>query len=261
MGIIMQGFSNDLNAHGAGLNDLNARGVGRGAYAFADSSVEAANALFRKVYQWMAVGLILTAVAAYMVASSQALLRFFYSSSVPLAVVAIAEVGLVLGLSMGINRISAGTAAMFFVLYSVLNGILCSSVLLVYTQESVYTAFLSTAGMFGVMSIYGVYTRRDLSSFGSFLTMGLFGLIIAMVVNLFMGSSRLEFVISALGILIFLGLTAWDTWKIRQMASMLEGGEDGVPARKAAVIGALSLYLDFVNIFLHLLRFMGKQKN
>ena len=241
---MMQGFSQEATS-----------------YAFADSSVEAANALFRKVYQWMAVGLILTALTAYAVASSQTLLGFFYSSSVPLAVVAIAEVGLVLGLSMGINRISAGTAAMFFALYSILNGILCSAVLLVYTQESVYTAFLSTAGMFGVMSVYGIYTRRNLTSFGSFLTMGLFGLIIAMVVNLFMGSSRLEFAISAIGILIFLGLTAFDTWKIRTMAGELEGGEDGVSARKAAVISALSLYLDFINIFLHLLRFMGKQKN
>ncbi|MCR5347972.1 MAG: Bax inhibitor-1/YccA family protein [Fretibacterium sp.] len=229
-------------------------------YAFADSSVEAVNALFRKVYQWMAVGLILTTVAAYAVASSRTLLGFFYGSRAPLAVVAIVEVGLVLWLSMGINRISAGAAAVSFMVYSVLNGILCSSVLLVYTQESVYTAFLSTAGMFGVMSVYGIFTRRNLTSFGSFLTMGLFGLLIAMVVNLFMGSSRMEFMISAFGILIFLGLTAWDTWKIRQVAAQIEGGEDGVPMRKVAVIGALSLYLDFINIFLYLLRFMGKQK-
>ncbi|MCR4817962.1 MAG: Bax inhibitor-1/YccA family protein [Fretibacterium sp.] len=240
---MMQGFSQETSS-----------------YTFADSSVEVVNALFRRVYQWMAVGLILTAVTAYMVASSQAFLRFFYSSSVPLMVVAVAEVGLVLWLSMGINRISAGTAAASFAIYSVLNGILCSSVLLVYTQESVYTTFLSTAGMFGVMSVYGIYTRRNLTSLGSFLTMGLFGLIIAMVVNLFMGSSRMELIISALGIIIFLGLTAWDTWKIRQMGAQLEGGEDGVMMRKVAIIGALSLYLDFINIFLYLLRFMGKQR-
>lgn len=229
-------------------------------YAFADSSVEAVNALFRRVYQWMAAGLILTAVAAYAVASSPTLLRIFYGSGMPLAVVAIVEVGLVLGLSMGINRISAGTAAVLFTLYSVLNGILCSAVLLVYAQESVYVAFLSTAGMFGVMSVYGLYTQRNLTSFGSFLSMGLFGVIIAMLVNMFVGSSTLEFTISVFGVLIFLGLTAWDTWKIRQLASGLEGGEDGATARKAAIIGALSLYLDFINIFLYLLRFLGKQK-
>ena len=250
---MMQGFSQEAAPYAFAGASVQARA--------GSDAIEAANALFRRVYQWMAVGLILTAVAAYAVASSRALMAFFYGSAVPLAVVAIAEVGLVLGLSMGINRISAGTAAFFFALYSVLNGILCSSVLLVYTQESVYTAFLSTAGMFGVMSVYGLYTRRNLSSFGSFLTMGLFGLVIAMVVNLFLGSSRMEFAISALGILIFLGLTAWDTWKIRTMAGELEGGEDGVPMRKAAVIGALELYLDFVNIFLYLLRFIGKHKD
>ena len=235
--------------------------VDRGAsMPFQDASAEAVNALFRKVYQWMAAGLALTAVTAYTVASSSALLRFFYGSPAALLVVAVAEIGLVLWLGMGINKISAGTAGILFSVYSVLNGILCSSVLLIYTRGSVYQAFLSTAGMFALMSIYGLYTQRDLTGFGSFLRMGLFGLIIAMVVNLFVGSSMMEFGISVLGILVFLGLTAWDTWKIRQMAYEMGYDGEGQMTGKAAVIGALSLYLDFINIFLYMLRFFGKQR-
>ena len=227
--------------------------------AYGDYSTEAVNALFGKVYRWMAAGLALTAVAAYVVASSSALMRFFYGSPMAMGVVAIAEIALVLWLSMGINKISAGTAGILFIVYSVLNGVLCSSVLLVYTRGSVYQAFISTAGMFGLMSVYGLYTQRDLTGFGSFLRMGLFGLIIAMVINLFTGSTMLEFGISVFGILIFLGLTAWDTWKIRQLAYSLDGG-DGIITGKVAVLGALSLYLDFINIFLYMLRFMGRQK-
>ncbi len=229
-------------------------------YSVADSRVDLVNALFRRVYQWMAIGLILTAVTAYGVASNGTLMRMFYGSAMPLFVVAIATVGLVFALSSGIRRISAGAASALFVIYSVLNGLLCSGVLLIYAQESVYAAFFSTAGMFAVMSVYGLYTRRDLTSLGSFLYMGLFGLIISALVNLFVRSTMVEFVSSIIGVIVFLGLTAYDTQAIRRMGDEIEDGEDGVTIRKVAVLGALSLYLDFINIFLYLLRLFGKRR-
>ena len=228
-------------------------------YSAGTDSVEAVNALFRKVYQYMAAGLILTALAAYLSASSQFMLQLLYTSQVPMIVIAVAELGLVLWISAGINKISASTARNLFFVYSVLNGILCSSVLLVYTGESVYKAFLSTAGMFGAMSLYGIYTKRDLTSMGGFLTMGLFGLIIAMVINMFVGSSRVELYISIFGIIIFLGLTAYDTAKIKVLAANTDG-EGGEFSGKIAVLGALALYLDFVNIFLYLLRLFGERR-
>lgn len=229
-------------------------------YSVADSRVDLVNALFRRVYQWMAIGLSLTAITAYGVASNGTLMRMFYGSAMPLFVIAIATLGLVFALSAGIRRISAGTASALFVIYSVLNGLLCSGVLLLYARESVYAAFFSTAGMFAVMSIYGLYTRRDLTSLGSFLHMGLIGLIISTLVNLFVRSTRVEFVTSLIGIVVFLGLTAYDTQMIRRMGDEIEDGEDGVTIRKTAVLGALSLYLDFINIFLYLLRLFGKRR-
>ena len=149
---------------------------------------------------------------------------------------------------------------MLFAVYSILNGMTCSVVLLVYTGESVYKAFLSTAGMFGAMSVYGLYTKRDLTSFGSFLRMGLFGLIIATVINLFIKSSMADIYISIFGIIIFLGLTAYDTAKIKTMADEIDGNDENVVGR-VAVIGALELYLDFINIFLYLLRLFGKRRD
>ena len=223
-------------------------------------SLETVNAIFRKVYQYMALGLILTSLTAYFTASSPAMLRMLFSSQASFIVLALIEVGLVIGISAGLNKITATTALMLFALYSILNGITCSVVLLVYTGESVYKAFVSTAGMFGAMSLYGLYTKRDLTAFGSFLRMGLFGLIIAMVINMFVGSSMGEFYISIFGIIIFLGLTAYDTSKIKAMAAEFDGRDDELTG-KVAVIGALALYLDFINIFLYLLRLFGKQRD
>ena len=222
-------------------------------------NLEQVNAIFRKVYMYMAIGLIITAVTAYATASSAQLIKIFYSSQAPMTIIAIVEVGLVLGLGFMLNKLSAMAAFLLFALYSLLNGVLFSSVLLVYTQASVYKAFLSTAGMFGAMSIYGLYTNKDLTSMGSFLRMGLWGIIIAMLVNLFMGSSSLDLVISIFAVFIFMGLTAFDTWKIKQLASDIDTADENLTGR-VAVIGALSLYLDFVNMFLHLLRLFGKEK-
>ncbi|MBR1603613.1 MAG: Bax inhibitor-1/YccA family protein [Synergistaceae bacterium] len=222
-------------------------------------NLEQVNAIFRKVYMYMAIGLIITAVTAYATASSAQLVKIFYSSRVPMAIVAIVEVGLVLALGFMIHKLSVRAAVLLFALYSLLNGVLFSSVLLVYTQASVYKAFISTAGMFGAMSIYGLYTNKDLTSMGSFLRMGLWGIIIAMLVNLFMGSSSLDLVISIFAVFIFMGLTAFDTWKIKQLAADIDTADEDLTGR-VAVIGALSLYLDFVNMFLHLLRLFGKEK-
>lgn len=229
-------------------------------YAPGLDSTEAVNTLFRKVYQFMAMGLIVTALTAYFTASSSAMLNMLFTSRAPILIIAVAEIGLVMFISAGINRISAGTALMLFMIYSVLNGLTCSVVLLVYTSESVYKAFVATAGMFGAMSLYGLYTKRDLTSMGSFLRMGLFGLIIAMIVNIFVASSAAEFYISIFGIIIFLGLTVYDTAKIKYMAAGFYD-TDGEMTGKAAVIGALALYLDFINIFLYLLRLFGRERN
>lgn len=229
-------------------------------YAYGAENVETVNEIFRKVYQYMAIGLILTAVTAYITASSTTMIRMLFTSSAPLIIIALAEVGLVIYLGAALNKLSATTALMLFAAYSILNGITCSVVLLVYTRASVYQAFFSTAGMFGAMSIYGLYTKRDLTSMGSFLRMGIWGLLIAMLINIFIGSSVIELTVSVLGIIIFLGLTAYDTAKIKEMAAASDRNGGDVTG-KIAVIGALSLYLDFINIFLYMLRLFGKHRD
>ena len=229
-------------------------------YSTGADTIEITNTLFRKVYQYMALGLILTSFFAWFSVSNAAMIRFLFASRSTMIILCVAEVGLVLGLSMAINKISAGTALLLFVIYSILNGMTCSVLLLVYTSESVYKAFLSTAGMFGAMSLYGIYTQRDLTSMGSFLRMGLFGLIIAMLINIFVKSSMMEFYISIFGVIIFMGLTAFDTAKIKQLSVSLSGADDEAMG-KIAVIGALELYLDFINLFIYLLRIFGRNKD
>ncbi|MBQ9418891.1 MAG: Bax inhibitor-1/YccA family protein [Synergistaceae bacterium] len=224
------------------------------------SDVEAVNEVFRRVYQYMALGLIVTALTAYLTASSETAIRMLFSSSTPLIIIAVVEIILVVCLSAMLEKLSTAASLAIFVDYSVLNGLLFSSILLVYTRASIYQAFFSTAGMFGAMSLYGLYTKRDLTSMGSFLHMGLWGILIAMVINLFVGSSALEIAVSALGIVVFLGLTAYDTAKIKTMSESYDLS-DGTMIGRVAVIGALELYLDFINLFLHLLRFLGKHKD
>ena len=223
-------------------------------------TTESINAIFRKVYQYMAFGLILTALTAYFTASSMTMIQLLFSSRVPIIILCVAEIGLVIALGAGLNKMSASTARTLFFVYSLLNGLTCSSVLLVYTGESVYKAFISTAGMFGAMSLYGLYTKRDITTWGSFLIMGLWGLIIAMLINIFVGSSRADFVISILGIIIFMGLTAYDTAKIKMTAASYDSRDEEMTG-KIAVIGALQLYLDFINIFLYLLRLFGTRRD
>ncbi len=187
-------------------------------YAARVGSIESVNALFRKVYQYMTLGLVLTSITAWLIASSQSMLRMFESSLAPLIIVAIVEIGFVFYISSTIAKYSASASLLLFVIYSVLNGITCSVFLLFSTDESVYTEFLPTAGMFGVMSVYAMYTKRDITTRGSFLLMGLCGLIIAMVINMLVGSSATVTVISVIGIIIFTVLTAYDTAKIKSLA-------------------------------------------
>jgi FtsH-binding integral membrane protein len=228
--------------------------------SYYDARIEATNVFFRSVYRWMAVGLILTAVTAHGVASSPSMIMRLYTSRSLLIGLVVAELALVLVFTRCIQRIGVTVAIGMFLVYSLLNGVTLSGVLLVYTGESVFSAFLTTAGMFGAMSVYGLYTKKDISSWGSFLFMGLAGLIIASLVNMFVGNGAMDLAISAMGVLIFLGLTAYDTQYLRNLGGQvdIEGADGG--GRKLALLGALHLYLDFVNLFLYLLRLFGKRR-
>jgi FtsH-binding integral membrane protein len=176
----------------------------------------------------------------------------------PLTIVLfLGTLGIVFFLSFRINKLQAGTAFVLFMLYAGLLGLMLSSVFLSYTGASITRTFFISAASFGALSLYGYTTQRDLSPIGSFLVMGLFGLILAMVVNMFLKSTGLDFAISAIGVLIFAGLTAWDTQKIKEM---YDANDDGTISGRKAVMGALTLYLDFINLFLFLLRFMGDRR-
>ena len=223
------------------------------------ASVSVASVFMRQVYQWMTVGLLVTAGSAVYVANSPAILQALFGNTIGFIALAIAVVALPLVLSGMISRLSSGAATVLFVVYSALMGAFLSSVLLVYTGASVMQAFLTAAGTFAAMSVYGTVTRRDLTQMGSFLTMGLIGLIIAMLVNLFLQSTMLEFVISAIGVLIFTGLTAYDTQRIRAFGENAPLG-DTVAVRRGALLGALTLYLAVINLFLMLLRLMGDRR-
>lgn len=221
---------------------------------------QAASSIFlAKVFNWMAMGLGLTGLIAFFTASS-GLARAIVGSPL-FFILIIAELGMVFYLSARISKIQATTASALFVGYSVLNGLTLSAVFLAYTSSSIAGTFLITAGMFGAMAIYGLATKRDLSGLGSFLFMGLVGIIIASVVNIFLQSSGMSWIISLLGVFIFTGLTAYDVQKIKNMGEegIMTQGEKAI--KKGAVMGALALYLDFINLFLMLLRFFGGSRN
>ena len=220
----------------------------------ADQTVVRQNTLIRQVYAWMGAGLTVTAIMALTTLSSPAILNAIVGNRLLFFGLMIGELALVFTLSGAINRLSAATATLIFIAYSALNGVTLSVVALVYTSNSIASTFVVTAGMFGAMSVYGFVTKRDLTSWGSFLFMGLIGVVIASVVNIFVGSSAVSWVISAIGVVVFTGLTAYDTWKIKEMAAR------GTEGRKPAILGALTLYLDFINLFLMLLRFTGSRR-
>ncbi len=212
------------------------------------------NALIRQVYAWMGAGLAITAFMALVTLSSPAVLNAVLGNKIVFYGLMIGELALVFTLSGAINKLSAAAATLIFIAYSALNGITLSVVFMAYTANSITSTFAITAGMFGAMSIYGSITKRDLTSWGSFLFMGLIGIVIASVVNIFVGSSAVSWVVSGIGVLVFTGLTAYDTWKIKEMAAQ------GIEGRKPAILGALTLYLDFINLFLMLLRFTGSRR-
>lgn len=216
-------------------------------------------ALMRKVYVWMTLALVLTGITAFGVASSPGLMMTIFQTPAIMWGLIITELIIVIAISAAINRLSLTTATLLFVLYSVLNGATLSLIFAVYTMSSIANVFFITAGTFGVMAAYGYFTKRDLSSWGKFLLMALIGLIIATLVNVFLvKSSGFDLILSYAGVLIFVGLTAYDTQKIKQMLAMQTDMGEG--AQKVALLGALSLYLDFINLFLYLLRIFGRRE-
>ncbi len=212
---------------------------------------------FTQVYGWMFMGLLTTGLVSYYTANSPALFKLVFGNDLFFYFLLFANLAIVFGLSAKINSLSLATASFFFMLYATLNGLLLAVIFLVYTSESIATTFFITAGMFGSLSAYGYFTKSDLSGMGSVLFMGLIGLIIASIVNLFLQSSALMWLTTYIGVFIFAGLTAYDTQKLKKIAQQI-GDEESV--NKIALLGALSLYLDFVNLFLHLLRIFGKKR-
>ena len=213
-----------------------------------------------RTYGWMFFGLLLTSGVSLAVASSESAVRFILGNQWVFFGVMIAELVVVFGLSAAHKRLSAIAATLGFLFYSALNGVTFSVVFLAYQLGSIGQIFLLTAGMFGGLAIYGSVTKRSLSGVGTFMTMGLFGIIILSLVNIFTKSESLNFAISFAAIIIFSGLTAYDTQRIRSMALEFEG-TDSEEERKGAIFGALALYLDFINLFLSLLRIFGRRRD
>lgn len=209
-------------------------------------------AFVRSVYGWMFGGLLLTAFAALWVVMSPAMQSLVIANPIVRIGLMVAEIGIVIFLSFRLTSMSAGTAAGAFLVYSFLNGLTLSVIFWAYSGGSIVQAFVTSAGMFAAMSVYGTVTKRDLTSWGSFLFMGLIGIVLSSVLNIFLKSNALSFAVSIIGVFIFVGLTAYDTQKIRAMATV-----NGPLRENLGVMGALRLYLDFINIFLFMLRLFG----
>ncbi len=218
------------------------------------------NDFVRSVYNWMAIALALTGFIAFYVSNSPSMVKLIFGNPLLLIVLIIAELGLVFYISGRIDKISAGTATSLFVIYSALTGVTLSFIFLVYTRTSIVSTFFICAGTFVGCSIYGWSTKKDLTSWGGFFMMGLIGIIIASLVNMFIRSSAMSMIISYIGVFVFVGLTAYDTQKLKNMALTQPSGLDGAVIRKGAILGALSLYLDFINMFLMLLRIFGRTR-
>ena len=214
--------------------------------------------LMRKVYTWMTLALVLTGLTAYGVATSPGIMMALYSNSALMWGLVIAEFALVIGISAAINRLSLATATLMFVAYSVINGAMLSSIFMIYTAASIASVFFITAATFAVMALIGYTTKTDLTSVGKLLFMALIGLVIATIVNMFIGSSTLTMICSYVGVLIFVGLTAYDSQKIKNM--LMQAPDAGESSQKLALLGALTLYLDFINLFIYLLRSFGDRR-
>ena len=218
------------------------------------------NSLLRSVYNWMMLGLFVSGVTAYFASHSPSIQQIIFGNSVLVWLLFIVELGLVFGISAGVNRMAASTASWLFLLFSFINGLTISSIFLIYTASSITTTFFVTGLTFGAMSAYGYFTKTDLTSWGKYLFMGLIGIIIATIANIFLRNSAVDWIVSYLGILIFVGLTAYDTQKIRRLGENM-GAADSEQFGKMAVIGALALYLDFINLFLMFLQLFGRGRD
>jgi len=217
------------------------------------------NEFIRSVYNWMAIGLALTGFVAYYVSQSETMLRLILGNRLIFFGLIIAQLALVFSISARVQKMQASTATGLFVLYAALNGVMLSVIFLVYARSSIASTFFICAATFIACSIYGMTTKRDLTSLGGFMMMGLFGIIIASVVNLFVRSSGMSMIISYIGVFVFIGLTAYDTQKLKTMALTQPSGLEAGVIRKGAILGALSLYLDFINLFLMLLHIFGRR--
>ncbi len=228
--------------------------------AFAATTIagaERVTAFLRKVYGWMFVGLGITAAVAFAVAGSPTILQVIVANPILRWGLLLAPFGLVLLLTFRVQSLAPGTAAAVFVVYSALNGAMFSFVLLAYTGTSIATTFIVTAGMFGALALFGSTTKRGLAGVGQFAFMGVIGVLLASAVGIFWHSDALQFAISVMGVIAFTGLTAWDAQRLKQMAAVTPEGRIG----SYAIVGALALYLDFINLFLFLLRFLGGRRN
>ncbi len=221
------------------------------------ASAERVTAFLRRVYGWMAAGLAVTALVAVGVVGSPAIIRAVLGNQILFFGLIIAELALVVVLSARAQTLAPATAAALFALYSALNGATLAFVLLAYAGESIATTLVVTAGMFAALALFGSTTTRSLAGAGQFFFMGLVGLVLASLVGMFWHNTALQFLISVVGVLVFTGLTAWDAQRLRQMALTLPDGQAGT----AAIVGALSLYLNFINLFLFMLRFMGSRRD
>jgi len=226
-------------------------------YVSADVRDVRVTAFLSKVYGWMFLGLLITAGTALMVASSETLIETLILNRVLFWILVLGQLGLVFFLSARVAHISPATAAGLFMLYSAMVGVTSSVIFLIYTGASIVSAFMIAGAMFGAMAVFGTLTKRSLAGVGQFMFMGLIGLIIASIVNIFWLNSALYFVISVVGVIVFTGLTAWDAQRLKQMAVALPDGRVG----SFAVVGALSLYLDFINLFFFILRLFGGRRN
>jgi len=215
------------------------------------------SSILSQVYAWMTAGLLVSSAVASYAASAPLVLNLIYGNPLTIWVLFIAQIGLVIGLSARIDRLTPGTAVALFIGYAALNGLTLSAIFLVYTYTSIAQAFLATAATFLVMSLYGSTTKRDLSTAGNLLVMALIGFVNGSIINLFWANSALYWVLTYLGIAIFIGLTAWDTQQIKRMGQQ---SQDDITARRLAIIGALKLYLDFINLFVLLLRIVGSPR-
>ncbi len=218
---------------------------------------ERVTSFLRSVYGWMCAGLGVTAFVAYTVAQSPAVLQVIAANRGIYWILLLAQLGLVFWLSARVTKMAPGTASLLFLLYSGLTGLTFSFILLAFTGQSIATTFLTCATMFGALALYGTTTSRSLAGWGQFLFMGLIGVVIASIVGMFWHSDGLQFVISVIGVIVFTGLTAYDAQRLRVMATAMPSGQTG----SYAIVGALTLYLDFINLFLMLLRFTGSRRN